>query len=460
MKHRKQMKPTSLNVLLKGITETEVPDVEINSVVTDSRKAAPGSLFVAIKGENFDGNDFAEQALSSGAEAAVVTRGEGKGLVRVEDTRDALCAIAGNYRSQFDPTVVAVTGSVGKTTTKEMVAAVFESFESNTLKNFENRNNEIGLPETVFRMDDDTRLAVLEMGMSGLGEISRLSRCAKPHAGIITYIGVSHIEMLGSRENILKAKLEITDGMDKDGFLVINGDDPYLTGAIDSIPVPVVTFGTEDRNYDVAAKDIYYKSFPSEFTISDCEFGTFRVVIPCSGLHNVKDALAAYALATRLGFDPAKCAAALSNYQPAGMRQRFRKVRGMTVIEDCYNAAPESMEASLRILSDLSCDRFRIAVLGDMLELGAVSEEAHRKVGMLAANFGIDVILCYGDMTRLTAEAATAAGAPQVKHFTDKTELADYLLSITSAGDTILFKGSRGMALEDVISIFYGEEQK
>ncbi|MBR5070826.1 MAG: UDP-N-acetylmuramoyl-tripeptide--D-alanyl-D-alanine ligase, partial [Oscillospiraceae bacterium] len=335
---------------------------------------------------------------------------------------------------------------------------IFTSFDRNTLKNYENRNNEIGLPETVFRMDDDTRLAILEMGMSSLGEISRLSRCGRPHAAIITYIGVSHIEMLGTRENILKAKLEITDGMDSDGFLVINGDDPYLTGAVDTIPVPVVTFGVEDGDYDVAARDISCKGFPSEFTIADKEYGEFRAVIPCSGINNVQDALAAYALATRLGFDPARCAAALSDYEPAGMRQRFRKVRDITVIEDCYNAAPESMEAALKILSDLSCDRLRIAVLGDMLELGSVSEDAHRRTGTLAGKLGIDAVLCYGEMSKLTAEAAEAAGCPQVRHFDDKDELARYLLDISGAGDTILFKGSRGMALEDIIRIFDGEE--
>ncbi len=452
------MKTTGLRTLLDGIVTGDIPDIPISSVVTDSRLASEGSLFVAIKGDNFDGNDFAAKAIENGAAAAVVSREGIKDTFLVADTRDALCAIAGNYRRQFEPVVAAVTGSVGKTTTKEMVAAIFSSFESGTLKNFENRNNEIGLPETVFRMDDDTKLAVLEMGMSGFGEISRLSRCARPHAGIITYIGVSHIEMLGSRENILKAKLEIVDGMDRDGFLVLNGDDELLMGAADSLPVPVFTFGTEDRDYDVAAKNIFCRSFPTEFTIVDREFGTFKAVIPCSGIENVKDAVAAYTLCTRLGFDPARCAEALSNYQPAGMRQRFRKVRGVTVIEDCYNAAPESMEASLRILSDLSCDRLRIAVLGDMLELGAVSEEAHRKVGVLAANFGIDVILCYGELTRLTAEAAEAAGAPQVRHFEDKKKLAEYLLETASAGDTVLFKGSRGMALEDVIKDFYGDD--
>ena len=454
-----QMVSTSLRVLLNGLTDMDIPDVMIDDITTDSRQVKPGSLFVAIVGENFDGNDFALQAIEKGAAAAVVSKGEGERLFKVSDTRDAYCQIAGNYRNQFSPLVAAVTGSVGKTTTKEMVAAIFSSFDSHTLKNFENRNNEIGLPETVFRMDGDTKLAVFEMGMSGLGEISRLSRCARPHAGIITYIGVSHIEMLGSRENILKAKLEITDGMDEDGFVVINGDDPRLTGAVGRIPVKVYSCAIDNSEADVVAEDVSCRSLPSEFTIVDREHGRFKAMIPCSGIHNVRDALSAYTLATRLGFDPAKCAEALSNYEPSGMRQRFRKVRDMTVIEDCYNAAPESMEASLRILSDMDCAGKRIAVLGDMLELGSVSEEAHRKNGSLAAELGVDAVLCYGEMSRLTADCARAGGVKDVKHFEDKKDLAEYLTGIACSGDTILFKGSRGMALEDVMKIFYGDDK-
>ena len=454
------MKSTSLKLLMKGLTDAEVPDIEINECTTDSRNAEPGSVFVAIKGETFDGNDFAQSALDNGASAAVVTRGDAPGMIRVDDTRDAYCGMAGNYRNQFSPLVAAVTGSVGKTTTKEMVAAIFSSFESETLKNLENRNNEIGLPETVFRMTDDTKLAVFEMGMSGLGEISRLSRCVRPHAGIITYIGVSHIEMLGSRENILKAKLEITDGMDSDGFLVINGDDPLLMGARDRIPVRTYTFGTDNKECDVIAEDIEYHGLSTSFRIIDRKYGELEAEIPCSGIHNVRDAISAYALATRLGFDPEKSAEALSDYAPAGMRQRFRKVRGMTVIEDCYNAAPESMESSLRILSDLNCDGKRIAVLGDMLELGSVSVDAHRKVGALAGGFGIDTILCYGDLSVYIAEEAKRSGVREVRHFDDKTEMAEYLTEIAKEGDTVLFKASRGMALEDVIKIFYGDDFK
>ncbi len=453
------MKSTSLKVLMKGLTESEVPDIQVNSCTTDSRTVHAGSVFVAIKGENFDGNDYAESALKNGASAAVVMRGEGPCMIRVNDTRDAYCGMAGNYRDQFSPLVVGVTGSVGKTTTKEMVAAIFSSFEKDTLKNLENRNNEIGLPETVFKMDDSTKLAVFEMGMSGLGEISRLSRCVKPHAGIITYIGVSHIEMLGSRENILKAKLEIIDGMDKDGFLVINGDDPYLLGARNSIPVRTYTFGTENENCDVTANDIKNHGFSTSFRIKDKEHGIFEADIPCSGIHNVKDAISAYTLATRLGFDPGKCAAALSDYAPAGMRQRFRDVRGMTVIEDCYNAAPESMESSLRILSDLDCEGKRIAVLGDMLELGKVSVDSHKKVGSLVGEFGIDILLCYGDLSSYIADEAVKAGVPEVRHFDDKAELARYLCDIAKKGDIVLFKASRGMALEDAINMFYGDEK-
>jgi UDP-N-acetylmuramoyl-tripeptide--D-alanyl-D-alanine ligase len=266
--------------------------------------------------------------------------------------------------------------------------------------------------------------------------------------------------MLGSRENILRAKLEITDGMDSDGFIVINGDDPLLMSARDRIPVRVYTFGTDNKECDVIAEDIEYHGLSTSFRIVDRQYGAFEADIPCSGIHNVKDAISAYALATRLGFDPEKCAAALSDYVPAGMRQRFREVRGMTVIEDCYNAAPESMESSLRILSDLRCDGKRIAVLGDMLELGSVSVDAHRKVGNIAGKLGIDTVLCYGDLSRYIADEAERAGVREVRHFDDKSDMAGYLSEIAGEGDTVLFKASRGMALEDVIKIFYGDDVK
>ncbi len=446
---------TKLSVLLEGVAGTAFPDLMIRSITTDSRTVTEGSVFIAIVGERFDGNDFVLDALKNGAAVAVVSRKfDDERCITVADTKDAYCAMACNYRKQFHPIVAGVTGSVGKTTTKEMVAAIFSKFGT-TLKNEGNRNNEIGLPETVLKLDESTELAVFEMGMSGLGEISRLSRCAMPSAGIITCIGVSHIEMLGTQENILKAKLEILDGMPSDGLLVLNGDDPFLMGAKDSLSCRIATFSVDREECDVTAKDISCNRFPSTFSICDKENGAFFVTIPCTGIHAVKDALAAYTLATRLGLDPQTCAGALSEYAPAGMRQRFRSVRGITVIEDCYNANPDSMEASLRAMANLPCNGIKVAVLGDMLELGDISDDAHRRLGALVGTLGIDVLLCCGEKMRLTAEAAKEASVPCVYHFEKKMEIAPYLCECTHAGDMVLFKASRGMALEDIMEEYY-----
>lgn len=449
------MVTTTLGKLLEGVAETAYPDLPVNCITTDSRKIEKGCVFIAVVGERFDGNDFVMEALEKGAAAAVVSRHfDDDRCIWVPNTLDAYSAMACNYRKQFHPLVVAVTGSVGKTTTKEMVAAILSKF-GKTLKNEGNRNNEIGLPETVLKLDESTELAVFEMGMSALGEISRLSRCAMPYAGIITCIGVSHIEMLGSQENILKAKMEILDGMPADGLLVLNGDDPFLNSVRDSLTCRVATFAVDNDSCDVTAREISCKTFPSTFTIRDKEHGSFYVTIPCSGIHAVKDALAAYTLATRLGLDPGTCASALSEYAPSGMRQRFRTVRGITVIEDCYNANPDSMEASLKTLADLPCNGIKIAVLGDMLELGDISDDAHRKTGVLAGTLGLDILLCCGEKMKLAAETAAEAGVSCVRHFEDKMEIADYLRECAHAGDMVLFKASRGMALEDIMEEFY-----
>lgn len=449
------MVTTTLGKLLEGVAETAYPDLPVNCITTDSRKIEKGCVFIAVVGERFDGNDFVMEALEKGAAAAVVSRHfDDDRCIWVPNTLDAYSAMACNYRKQFHPIVVGVTGSVGKTTTKEMVAAILSKF-GKTLKNEGNRNNEIGLPETVLKLDESTELAVFEMGMSALGEISRLSRCAMPYAGIITCIGVSHIEMLGSQENILKAKMEILDGMPADGLLVLNGDDPFLNRVRDSLTCRVATFAVDNDSCDVTAREISCKTFPSTFTIRDKEHGSFYVTIPCSGIHAVKDALAAYTLATRLGLDPGTCASALSEYAPSGMRQRFRTVRGITVIEDCYNANPDSMEASLKTLADLPCNGIKIAVLGDMLELGDISDDAHRKTGVLAGTLGLDILLCCGEKMKLAAETAAEAGVSCVRHFEDKMEIADYLRECAHAGDMVLFKASRGMALEDIMEKFY-----
>ena len=450
------MEPIKLGELLKGIAVTKIPELVVTEVTTDSRKITESCLFVGIVGDKFDGNDFAQEALGKGAAAVVVSRmqdidGE---QILVSNTKDALIEMAGNYRRRYSPKVAAVTGSVGKTTTKEMIAAIFCSF-GETLKPMGNQNNEIGLPRTVFQMTKDTELAVLEMGMNALGDISKLTRAVRPRVAVITAIGVSHMELLGSRENILKAKLEIVEGLPKDGILVLNGDDELLMGARADIPVYTTTFAINNTDSEVVAKDIMSRLRSTEFSIDDRVNGIYQARIPCTGLHNVMDALAAYTVATRMGLNPEQCATALENYQPTGMRQKFVDFMGITVIEDCYNASPDSMRASLETLADLPIDGIKVAVLGDMLELGEISYEAHRDIGMEAAKMGIDILLCYGDNMIHTVEAARAAGIASAEHFAEKAEMADYLRKTMQPGDAVMFKASRSIALEDVIELFY-----
>ncbi|MGI5888511.1 MAG: UDP-N-acetylmuramoyl-tripeptide--D-alanyl-D-alanine ligase [Oscillospiraceae bacterium] len=450
------MEPVALGKLLEGVGVTMNPGLVVKAVSTDSRTIEPGSVFVGIKGDRFDGEEFAKAAAAAGASAAVLSRRRqdiGIEQIIVPDTKAALIAMAGNYRKQFSPRVAGVTGSAGKTTTKDMTAAIFSRF-GRTLKTEGNFNNEVGVPSTLFRMDRNTELAVVEMGMSGLGEISRLSRAARPDVGIITMIGVSHIEFLRTRENILRAKLEIMDGMPDDGILVINGDDDLLSGAKDRIGRDTATFGIDNTDSDVCARDVKWSNKGTEFRIFDRLNGEFRACIPAIGKVSVLDALAAYTAATRLGLDPAGSAAALSDYVPSGMRQKIVDFKGITLIEDCYNANPDSMKASLAMLSNLEVQGLRIAVLGDMLELGDISEAAHRAIGMWAARCRINVLLCIGDEMRTCAEAARAAGVPCVEHFESKHDLAKYLAETAHDGDAVIFKGSRSMKLEDVISEF------
>ncbi len=450
------MEQIKLGDLFKNIAVTRKPDTVVTDVVTDSRKSAPGNVFVAIVGERLDGNDYAQQALKNGAEAAVVSRrGDFAGeQIVVRDTKDALIEMAGNYRARYSPKVVGITGSVGKTTTKEMTAAIFNRF-GKTLKNEGNQNNEVGVPTTLFSMDPTTELAVIEMGMNGLGDISKLTRAVRPRAAAITAIGVSHLEHLGSRENILKAKLEIIEGIPEDGILVINGDDEMLMGQRDDINIMCATFAIDNTDCDVVAKDIMSRLQSTEFTIEDRVNGSFPAMIPCSGEHNVRDALAAYTLATRIGLEPELSAQALADYVPTGMRQKFVELDGITVIEDCYNASPDSMIASLKTLASLPNEGLKIAVLGDMRELGEISKSAHRNIGYEAAAMGIDILLCIGDEMINCAEAARNANIASVEHFSNKIELAEYLSRTAHEGDAVIFKASRAMALEDVIFLFY-----
>lgn len=451
------MKSIHANELLAGLTLADAAD--ITAVVTDSRKVVPGCVFVCFPGERVDGHDYAAGAYANGASYIVANHPvEGVPAARtilVPSSHYAMVRMAANYRTMFNPLMIGVTGSVGKTTTKEFCYAVLSAFGT-TLKTEGNQNNEIGLPNTLFRLQDTTEYAVVEMGMSALGEIERLARCARPSSGIITKIGVSHLETLGSRENILKAKLEICAGLPDGAPLVLNADDDLLPTAQLPGRLQPVWFGIEAKEADVRAEQIATEVDGTHFTLVDAEHGRFSVYIPTVGLHTVYDALAAYAAATRLGLDPARAAAALSRYQTTGMRQNIVKHGGVTVIEDCYNASPDSMQAALNVLRDWNLPEGarRIAVLGDMLELGTASEEGHRNTGVWAAQAGVDLLVAYGPRSIAMAQAAQEQGVATV-HCQNAQEVVECLQQHTQSGDVLLAKASHAMRLEEILTQYY-----
>ena len=451
------MIPIPANQLLAGLTLAE--PLPINAVVTDSRKVAPGCVFVCFPGERVDGHTFAAGAYKNGA-AYIIANHPVEGVpqdrtVVVPSSHMAMVRMASNYRMLFSPKMIGVTGSVGKTTTKEFCYAVLSAF-GKTLKTEGNQNNEIGLPNTLFRLEPDTEYAVVEMGMSNLGEIERLARCARPNAGIITMVGVSHLESLGTRENILKAKMEICAGLPDGAPLALNADNDLLPTAKIPPRLRPVWFGIDAENADERAVDIAPAGTGTSFTLVDKEFGKFEVTIPTAGRHTVYDALAAYAAATRLGLDAAKAAAALADYRTTGMRQNIVEKQGVTVIEDCYNASPDSMKAALSVLHDLPVQGRRIALLGDMLELGDATETGHRQTGEWAAEAGVDLLIAYGPLSTAMAEAAKAKEV-SVIHCQTAQEVVQCLQQNVNPGEALLAKASHAMGLEDVLQKFYAE---
>ena len=427
-------------------------------VCTDTRKIQPGSLFVCLRGERFDGHSFASQAAQLGAAALLVDHPVDADVPQlvVTDTGKALLQLAGWYRRRFRLPVVGLTGSVGKTTTKEFIALVLGA-KYNTLKTQGNLNNEIGVPQMLFRLEDSHTAAVIEMGMNHFGEISRLTRAVAPTVGLITNIGVSHIENLGSRAGILQAKLEILEGMAPDAPLIVNMDNDMLR-TVQLGDRPLLTFAIDDQSADFTATDIAEQGSTTTFTVHHSTF-TQPVTIPTVGIHNVYNALAAMAVGYVTGVNPAAAAAALANYVPAGMRQNLVQVGGVQVIEDCYNASPDSMRAALQTLGKLPVHR-RYAVLGAMLELGDYAKEAHTQVGKMAAENGIDGVLAYGADAAYIVEAAKQAGLENARLFDTKEALAQSLAQQVQPGDGVLFKGSRGMNLEDVMHTVYERWEK
>lgn len=427
-------------------------DTEITSVAIDTRKIEKGCLFICIKGERFDAHRFIDEAFEKGAAAVMISEDVkiDKPYIKVDDTAKQMLSLAGYYRSKFDIPIVALTGSVGKTTTKEFTHLVVNS-KYKAIKTLGNLNNEIGLPQMLFMLDSSTEAAVIEMGMNHFGEIHRLSTATQPTVGIITNIGVSHIENLGSREGILEAKLEILDGLKKGAPLLLNGDNDLLsTVKNDDYKI---YFYAVDNDADFKAVDIKENPNTTSFTVQ--YFGKEqKITIPAIGKHNVYNALAAFAVGILLDIDAETAADALKNYEPSGMRQKVVEINGITSIEDCYNASPDSMKAGITTLAGIQACK-KIAVLSDMLELGEYSEQAHYDVGRMAAENKIDYLLCVGSDAKYIVDGARDNGLLNAYLFDSKQSLTDKLFEIAEKGDAVLFKASRGMKLEEVISEIY-----
>jgi len=438
-------------------------DSTVTDVVIDNRLVTKEAMFVAIVGQRLDGHAFVSDAFEKGASCALcsyIPQGcEDKPIILVKDTGEAFLNLAKWYRDKFNIPVVGITGSVGKTTTKEMVAKVL-SAKYKTLFTEGNLNNQIGLPKMCFKLDNSFEAAVLEMGMSGFGEIESLSKTAIPTIGLITNIGVSHIENLGSREGILKAKTEILIGMKKDAPLFLNGDDQMLVSAGKEITNrKIVYYSADNTDADYYAENISMTGEGSSFEIVKKSTNEHtKINLPAAGKHNILNACAAFGIGDHLGISAVECAKALSEYTPSGMRQRVVKRGGITVIEDCYNASPDSVKASLSVLRDLETEGRRIAVLGDMLELGSYSPEAHTICGKVASESNIDILFAYGDNAQYYDLGANQGGLECIC-FNDKSKLLSKLCEYIKDGDTVLFKASRGMKLEEVIEGLYKERE-
>jgi len=431
-------------------------DIEITDISTDSRAIGPGELFIPLVGDTFDGHDYIESAAQNGAAAALSAKRAQPlpiPVLEVEDTLRAYQAIAAHYKDRFAVRTVGVTGSVGKTSTKEMIAAVL-SARCQTLKNEGNLNNEIGVPRSVLRLNRSHEAAVFEMGMNHFGELSRISRVTKPDIAVITNIGVAHIEYLGSREGILKAKTEIFEGLKKNGAVVLNGDDELLLTLRGRLPYPVVYYGIENADCDIRAESIAQDDKGISFTIMEKDTG-FACYVPALGMHNVYNALAAAAVGRLCGLTREEIRSGLSGLETNGLRQHVFEEGGITVIDDAYNANPDSMRAALSVLAQLPVTGRRIAVLGGMLELGPVSPEAHHGVGSLAAQKA-DLLFVYGSGSDGYAEGAVSAGMARtrIRSFDTHEAIARALRKEAAAGDAVLFKGSAGMKMKEALRIW------
>ncbi len=436
---------------------------EIKGISIDSRAIKKGELFVAIKGDRFDGHDFVPEVIKKGAWGAVVDRttletkcrdfaGQ-KNIFPVEETIAALQGMAQMHREKFAIPVVGITGSNGKTTTKEMLAGILK-LKGPVHKNEGNLNNHIGVPLTLLKLDRRHKSSVVEMGMSAPGEIDTLARLVRPNVGVITNIGPAHLEFLGTTDMVAQAKAEILSSLKSDGTAVLNADDRYFNALKDKCGGRVLSFGIEE-DADVRACDVWQGKGFTDITLR-ADRSTVIVRLPAVGRHNIYNALAASAAASAVGMTLDAVKSGLENFSPVAMRSELKQIKGRTVLADYYNANPGSVRAALETLISLREGGMAVAVLGDMLELGDAAVDAHREVGRIAARLGVDVIIAMGALAKHISDGAIEAGMArdQVTAAGSHAEAGALLRERSRSGDAVLIKGSRGMKMEKILEEF------
>lgn len=443
------------------------PETRVNYFSIDSRDVPEGTFFVPVIGEKVDAHRFLGDVRDKGARGAFTSEGnpfpegdaEGMALIEVPDTVKALQDAGAYVREQLRIPVVAVTGSVGKTTTRELTAAAL-SAKYRTFKTPNNNNGQLGVPLTMMKIGEEDRMAVIEMGMSIPGEMSKISRVAKPDAVVFTNVGDAHIEQLGSRENILREKLHIQDAMPEDSVLFLNGDDPLLRDCTLREGFRKILYGTApDLPY--RAENLTMKNGCFSFT-AVLEGKKVPVSLGVYGAHQVLNAMGALAAADWFGADPFKAAEKVGEFRGYRHRQQILEHDGIIVVDDSYNASPASMKAGLRILKSLAPAGRKIAVLGDMKELGDSAERMHREVGeFLAAEKAADMLFVLGPLAGSLADGAAEAGFPadRIFRFEDRDELGSRLMSTVSGGDAVLFKGSNSMKLFELADRMSGNAE-
>lgn len=429
--------------------------IEVTGVAIDSRKIEEGYLFIPIKGARVDGHDFITQVMEKGALCTLSEReltDASFPYILVESSEQAMKDIARHYRTALGIKVVGITGSVGKTSTKEMIASVL-SQKYNVLKTAGNFNNEIGLPLTIFNIREEHEVAVLEMGINHFGEMHRLAKMAQPDVCVITNIGLCHLEYLGDRDGILKAKTEMFDYMQPNAKIILNGDDDKLITIKEVNGETPKFFGLSDK-HDAFATDIYSLSLKGTRCTLHLGNETIETVIPIPGEHMVYNALAGALVGQTLGLSADEIKTGIEALVPVSGRNNLIETDSFLIIDDCYNANPVSMKASLDVLA--TADTRKVAIMGDMFELGANEKELLADCGRHAVEKEIDVVICIGELSKNTAEGASSAVSDtscntKVYHFDTKADFFNECADILKKGDTVLVKASHGMEFPEIV---------